>query len=510
MFMRARQTNFRNAMGVILPICLCLWLCAALPGCDRGDSTRPGKEAASDLALAFPEGFLWGVAGSAYQTEGGNVWSDYDRWIEDGHGTEPCGEADRSYELYELDAQLAASLGSNAYRMGIEWARIEPERDRINKAEVEHYRMVLQAVVDRGMRPVVTLHHFTNPIWIQQQGGWLNPDTVEQFVQYAELAAVEYGDLADLWLTINEPVIYTVGTYMINAYPGGRLSCFEKAVEATINMIFAHAGAYGAIKTLDAADADGDGQSALISAARALYPVEPLDPQNPDDAQSALMFDYFMCRHFFRAAVEGALDVNIDGDADDGYTDPPEGYYESLAGTMDFLAVNYYSPLRVKHFPALFGPIQGVPCYPQADFICYPGGREPYIQGDNGNEVYPDGLFELIADYQLDYGLPVFVTENGIASTDGYLRSWFIIEHLKSVHAAMESGLEVMGYLYWSLLDNFEWLLGYSMRFGLFTVDYSDFRRIPTEGGETFSQIAHAGGVSYDLLDRYSEPPEPR
>ena len=455
----------------------------------------------------FPDDFLWGVSTSAYQTEGDNFGSDYDVWNRHGHGSDICGEADRSYEMYETDADLAAALGVTAYRVGIEWARIEPVRGQYNEAEIHHYRRVLQAIVDRGMKPVVTLHHFTNPLWVEEQGGWLNVDTVDRFVKYSELMAADFGDLVDWWLTINEPVIYTMGAYMVLAYPGGRFNDFSRAMQATVNMIFAHARAYHAIKEADRIDADGDGKASMISIAKALYPVSPLHPDNPGDVKAAQMYDYVFDRLYLRAVVNGMLDVDGDGKYDNANANPPEGYYEELAGTLDFLGINYYNPLRVIHIPFIYGTIQGVPCFPQANLICYPGGREPYIHGDNDNEIYPEGILELIEDYQSEFKIPVMITENGVATTDGYLRSWFIIEHLKKVHDAIDAGYNVLGYLYWSLLDNFEWSQGYSMRFGLYTVDYSVFQRVPTEASETYSEIVHAGGMTQDVLERYAETP---
>ena len=494
----------------ISAICAAFLIALLVAGCAGGKKAGHETKPATGAGEQFPEGFLWGVAGSAYQTEGKNTGSDFDVWNRDGHGKDICGQADRSYDLYRLDAELAASLGCTAYRVGIEWARIEPKRGQYDAKEILHYRQMLQSIVDLGMRPILTLHHFTNPIWVEKQGGWMNQDTVDRFVAFARLAASEYGDLVDFYLTINEPMVYTIGSYMLNLYPGGCTSCFDKTMSATVNMIFAHARAYRAIKDADVWDADGDGEATRISFAHSIIPPSPLDPNDPDDADSAYWYDYLSHRLFLRAVVNGDLDVNANGSIDDRYTIPVEGHYDSLQGTIDFLALNYYNPVAVKHVSGVFGPVQGVPCMPQADFLCYPAGRGPYIQGDNGNEIHPEGIKDIIEDFQDEFKLPVLISENGVAATDGYLRSWFIIEHLKNVHAAMDDGYDVMGYLYWSLLDNFEWLEGFGPRFGLFTVNYSDYTRTATEGGRTYSEIVNANGISPDLQERYITPPAPR
>jgi beta-glucosidase len=212
---------------------------------------------------------------------------------------------------------------------------------------------------------------------------------------------------------------------------------------------------------------------------------------------------------FLVSVTSGMLDVNGDGDVVDQDTSPPEGYYDELAGTLDFLGVNFYNSVPVLHVPLVFGPVQGIPCFPQADFLCYPLGRPPYVHGDNGNPVEPDVFRDVLLDYGAEFGLPVLVTENGVATTDGYMRSWCIIEHLKAARAALDAGCDLRAYMHWSLIDNFEWLQAYSMRFGLYTVDFETFERSPTEGSETYAAIVHAGGVSQELLDRYADPPPP-
>jgi beta-glucosidase len=371
---------------------------------DQDDDTT--VEPTPSNAIDFPDDFLWGVSTSAFQTEGGNVNSDFTQWMLKVFHRDLCGEAADSYDLYETDANLAQDLGVNIYRIGIEWARIEPQKGKYDEAEIEHYRKVIEAVVGRGIKPMVTLHHFTNPQWVQDQGGWRNAETIASFVAYARLMAKSYGDLVDYWLTINEPIIYASGLCLMAGYPGGSINNFPCAAEVSTNMMFAHARAYHAIKEVDTTDADGDGESAIVSIAQAIVPGYPRRPDNAGDIESARMYDYFMNKMIFYTLTTGELDANGDGDT----TDEGDGYYEELAGTLDFLGVNFYNSIKVLHVPLIFGPIAGIPCYPEANFICYPHGRPPYLHGDNGNPIEPEEFHKLLVDYADEFHLPIVIT----------------------------------------------------------------------------------------------------
>ena len=503
----------------LLPLIVCTLLALAFAGCgtrspssggpveptpsDDDDDSSPSPVG----ALEFPKGFLWGVSSSAYQTEGGNKNSDYTSFLIRRTGKDECGMADDSYHRYEVDASLAAELGVQIARIGIEWARIEPTRGQYDEAEIAHYRDVLSALVSRGVRPMVTLHHFTNPDWVEEQGGWLNSDTVDRFVAYAKRMAQEYGDLVDYWLTFNEPMMYTSGLFLMAEYPDGGINEYGLAMQATVNMTFAHARAYHAIKEADTISASGDGPAAIVSLAQAIIPGRARRPDDADDIASAARYDYFINRMFLNSVTTGMLDVNGDGQVDDPNTTPPEGYYPELAHTLDFIGVNFYNSVSVLHFPFIMGPIAGVPCFPQAAFLCWPHGRPPYLHGDNGNPIEPDVLTSIIEEYQDAYRLPVLVTENGIATTDDYLRTWFIIQHLKAIRAALDDGYDVLGYLHWSLIDNFEWMQAYTMRFGLYRVNYDNFERAATGASGAFREIVRADAVSAALLRQYAQPP---
>ena len=454
-----------------------------------------------DLAYEFPDNFFWGAASSAYQTEGHRIPTDFDLWLEEGgRGKGTPGDACDSYDLYELDAELVKQLGCNMYRIGIEWARVEPEPHVFDQNVIQHYRNVVKALVDRGIKPIVTFHHFTNPVWIHQFGGWENPEIVNYFTEYVSTVVPALADLTDYWMTINEPVIYAMGTALLNMYPHGHFADFDMFFTIIKHMALAHGYSYQIIKSLDTVDADGDGRAAIVSIAKAVQPPIPADPDNPEDVEAAIAYDYYFHWLYLSAVTQGWIDVNGNGVCDGG----EEGPYPELVNTLDFLGVNYYAPARMKGLN-IIPYLGGFPCLFQMWSVCYPDAPDT-LSGDNGNEVFPDGII-LAIEYATKLGIPALISENGVATNDGYFKSWYIIEHLKRVHEAIESGADIWGYLYWSPMDNFEWLLGFTVNFGLYRLDRSTLERQWTLACDTYKDIVTRNGITYKLLEDFSAPP---
>lgn len=498
----------RNSVAAFLTTLL-LFFCALSLGCHTYDKEAPDEVSPDDLLYEFPKGFIWGAASSAYQTEGRRIPTDFDVWLENlkriaGNFIQLPEDACNSYYLYELDAELVKNLGCNMYRIGIEWARVEPEPHEFDQAEIQHYRNVIKALVDRGIKPMVTLHHFTNPTWIHQgfKNGWEDEAIVDYFTEYVSVMASALGDLVDYWLTINEPVIYSMGVALTAGYPKGRILDFDMFFKITKHMALAHGYSYHIIKSLDTVDADGDGKAAIVSFAKAVQPPLPADPDSPDDVNAALAYDYYFHWLYLNAVTQGWIDTNGNGILDG----KDEGIYPELINTLDFLGINYYAPARMKGVD-IIPYLGGFPCILSLYMICKPKGVSE-LHGDNGNEVFPKGIIYAI-DYARKLGVPAFITENGIATEDSYFRSWYVIEHLKQVHSAIKSGAEVLGYLYWTLMDNFEWLAGYSAKFGLFRVDRTTFERKWTLACDTYKDIITHNGITYKLAEDYSVPPNP-
>ncbi len=414
-----------------------------------------------------PNRFFWGAGTSAHQVEGGNDRNDWWDWeqlpgkIRDG---DRSGAACLHWDRYEEDLDLLRSLGLDAYRFSIEWSRIEPEPGRYDEGAIEHYRRVLIACRTRGIAPMVTLHHFTNPRWFSALGGWEVARNLPHFARFARLAGERYGDLVDVWVTINEPEVLAFHAYDEGAWPPG-VKDRARALGVIANLLEAHALASVALRETDRVDADGDGIPALIGVAKHWVLLEPLHPWWPFEHVSAAI------QHgVFNVAVARALRGDPIHLAIPGIR-PVRRQVDALRGSSDFIGVNYYTRWMVS----LFGkePRQARPGAPVSDL---------------GWEVYPEGLERALMECAA-FGLPLIVTENGIADASDRIRPGFIRESLAAVDRARARGADVRGYFHWSLFDNFEWNDGYHGRFGLFAIDFAkaDRPRSPRQSARVYA-----------------------
>ncbi|HBN08353.1 MAG TPA: hypothetical protein DD435_06820 [Cyanobacteria bacterium UBA8530] len=414
----------------------------------------PGAE------TSFPSNFLWGVATAGYQYEGGDTTSNWAVWEKEKKTAQPIGLADDSWRRYEEDLDLARNLGLNSYRLSIEWAKIEPRRGLIDQDAVKHYHDLLAAVHARGMEPVVTLLHFTYPAWLDSPlsggtGGWESDETVSEFRRYAAWASKEYGAQIRYWLTINEP--NTVGPcgYLLGVHPPGKHNplAFASAMD---HMARAHAAAYDAIHASD-----------------------------PDSMVSINPFVYHLRQGGSQYQTD-SIDEKSDQDFLDRLTphrnDLLDSSKQTSKRTLDFVAFDYYYSCSVLDL------------YKVASWWKWP--------------IYPEGLYEVSKKYYDRYRLPLMVAENGFATEadnprgDGWNREAFLVNHLAQLKRAMQEGVPVLGYMHWSLLDNYEWGT-YDPKFGLYGVDRSTLRRFKTPGATVYEAIAKANRLPGDLLSRY-------
>jgi beta-glucosidase len=398
--------------------------------------------------------FLWGVATSAYQIEGGITGNDWLAWeAQSGRIQEGAraGEACLSWERWEEDLDLVRGLGLNAYRLSVEWSRIEPERGRYDEAALRRYGAMLDGCRARGIEPVLTLHHFTNPAWFASAGGWEERANLDSFRRFARLAAERFGDRVDLWITLNEPEVYGFYAYDSGIFPPG-IRDRSRALAVIANMIEAHGLAAREIHEADRADADGDGRAALVGAAKHWTLLEPRRPWSPLDRLASRWQHLVFNEAVVRALAGGAIDFRIPG------ARPVRREVEALAGSSDFLGVNYYTRWQV-------GALD------RKTLTARPGAPV----SDLGWEIYPEGL-ETVLRAMARFGLPLLVTENGIADAADRWRPEFIRASLDALDRARSSGADVRGYLHWSLFDNFEWADGYAGRFGLYRADFQNPR----------------------------------
>jgi beta-glucosidase len=396
----------------------------------------------------FPNDFLWGAATSAYQVEGDNKFSDWWEWEKRVNLKDCSGRAARHYEFYEQDFDLAKELHHNCHRLSIEWARIEPEDGKFSKSELEHYKQVILALKSRSLTPIVTLHHFTNPIWFAKLGGWRNKKAGTYFLRYVEKIVSLLSEDVPFWVTINEPMVYVYYSYLLGFWPPQDKSLFA-ARQVTKSLLNAHIKAYHLI--------------------RGIYKRNNLDYPKISIAQN--MQAFVPCLPTLRNRIASYLrhrSYNLE-------------FVEKLIAkrAIDFIGMNYYSPTWVE--------LTGWGINNFACDVCKVDHRH-LRKNSMGWDIYPQGLYDLLMGLK-NYNLPVIILENGICTDDDALRWNYIREHLENVFKAIANGVKVSGYVYWSLLDNYEWDKGFSPRFGLVEVDYNTYKRSVRESARKFSEV---------------------
>lgn len=404
--------------------------------------------------MEFPHGFLWGTATSSHQVEGNNTNNDWWAWEQAGRVKEPSGLACDHYRRFRDDFDLARQLGHNAHRFSLEWSRIEPREGSFSDEAMAHYRQVVQALRERRLEPIVTLHHYTNPQWLAAKGGWTNPDAVGHFARYARRAAEALGDEVRYWLTINEPMVYANMHYLDGVGPpGGR--DLRDALRVTEHLVRAHAAAYHAIHAVSRRPQP----EALVSLAMHCQPFVPCRKWWLPDRWIAGLTERIYNHHFLQALTDGK--IRVPGRR-------PLAAPEA-AHTLDFLGMNYYGRIYMRFGKLSSTEWPGVRCSTRHH-------KEVTERNSLDWDVYPPGIRQVLR-WAKRYGKPVLITENGICTPDDAQRERFILRHLAEVAGAMDEGIPVLGYLYWSLLDNFEWAEGYGPRFGLIEVDYATQQR---------------------------------
>lgn len=376
------------------------------------------------MTKKFPPDFLWGVAHSSHQVEGNSKGNDWWDWEQKGKTKDLSGWACDSWNRYPLDNKLAEDLGCNAFRISLEWFRIEPKKGEFSAAGIEHYRKLLKDMKKRGLKRVVTLWHWTSPLWFVEDGGWSDKRAVGHFSSYCQKVMEELGDEVDLFLTINEPRLPLNRGYLTGGFPPGKQNPFL-FFKARRNMIDAHRKCYDICKKT-----------------RPNIPVGV--------TQFCNIFEYKNPKSFFWGFIK-TMEKKYNW-----------YFQDNIKDKQDFIGVNYYFAMELSFLP-------------------------PFVKMKNvdkeltemGWGVYPNGLFEVLMTGWKRFKKPVYIFENGIADEKDARRAKYVKIHTEAVNDAIAGGAEVKGYFYWSLLDNFEWRLGYGPKFGLCAVDRDTMERIP-------------------------------
>jgi beta-glucosidase len=402
--------------------------------------------------LRFPEGFLWGAATSAHQVEGGNTNNDW--WAFEQAGKIRCGEVSGDacdhYRRFASDFDIARDLGHNAHRLSVEWSRVEPQPGVYDEAELAHYEAVIDALLERGIAPCVTLHHFTSPVWLAARGGWESDEAVPRFVQFAARVVDLLGSKVHTWITLNEPMNYTYLGYVIGYWPPQRRSWLA-AYRVAHHLVRAHCAVYTLIH--DTVPGSRVGIAANVSVFRPHTPFSPIE----------------------RVLVRPVTWlVN-------------EWFFDNIRERQDFIGLQYYTAVTVRQL--LAGD------HWHAEDACD-------RTSDLGWEIRPEGIAEVAMHAWRRYGKPILITENGIADASDRLRTSFIRDHLVQLYRAISQGADVRGYFYWSLLDNFEWREGFFPRFGLVEVDYETQDRRVRDSARWMEQVCRTNQVE-------PEPAEP-
>ena len=420
----------------------------------------------------LPADFLLGCATSGHQVEGG-LDNDWARWARDDpkrirDGSDASIACDH-YVRYRDDLEQLAEMSQNAHRFSVEWARIEPRPGCFETAELDHYADVVRTCRRLGMEPVVTLQHFSLPVWLAERGGVLHPDAPRLFARYVAACVERFGDSVTWWITVNEPNVLAFMGYLFGGWPPGEQSMprMFAALRALVRM---HAAGATAIRRV----ALRHGWGARISIAHAERPQRAGSQSTPLDRAAAVIPNWMFNRWFLRSCRTGRLL-------------PPVGAGQRVAGlrgSLDYLGVNYYTEDMVRfdrRSPnTLFTQQLADPALPHSSF---------------GWSIDASAMRRALNALWREFGLPLLITENGVADEHDELRPGYIIDHLNAVLDSIDDGADVRGYLHWTAWDNWEWAEGYTKRFGLFYVDPETQRRFAKPSAALYADIGRTRTV---------------
>lgn len=429
--------------------------------------------------LHFPPNFLWGAATAPVQNEGSFRESSWWAWerrpgaIRNGNRS---GIGCNWWANAEADFDLARSMGHNALRLGAEWSRIQPQEAAVDEAALARYRQMLLGLRARGLEPMLTLHHFSDPMWFVRRGGWLNPAAPTLFRRFVDLVVDALGDLVTLWVTINEPMVYVRDGFLDGTRPPGQRG-LSRALRAARHLLLGHGAAYEAIHSRCS--------GAQVGIANHIAHFDPAQPARASDRVGAALIDWLFNGWKLTAQTSGRLALPY------GLGLLPQ---RGLMDSVDFLGLNYYSRIRVRFAPGgrnEFVAWQMVPLDETVD------RSDAGLDGFMG-EVYPEGMGRALRRLA-SCGKPIYITENGLADHSDRLRGRFIVSHLAEVQRAISAGIDVRGYFHWTLVDNFEWSEGWQWRFGLVELDAATQARCPRPSAAIYERICRANAIPAEL-----------
>jgi len=425
--------------------------------------------------FSLPSTLLLGAASSAFQIEGGDTGHSWHRWslkpgrIRDGSScTVACDHWNRVAE----DTALMKTLGLQTCRLGIEWSRVEPAEGRFDEGAIAHYRDEITRMRKAGIVPLVTLHHFSNPLWMEDSGSWLDYAAADRFERYVKRMVRDLGDLVADWVTINEPNVYLYQSFVEGSFPPGTHSIRSYMKGARV-MIRAHMRAYAAIHGLRREMGFDD---TMVGVAHHLRLFDPLRGTFMERKLSGLLSRLFQ-------------DIFLEGMSSGRHLLPVGiGHPSGKGNFQDFIGINYYSRDMISARP---GKIMRV--------------REDAPVNDLGWEIYPEGLYRVCRDAYWRFRRPIYITENGTCDIQDAFRARYIIDHLRQVKRLLNDGVDVRRYYHWSLMDNFELAEGLRYRFGLVHVDFDTQKRTIKKSGKLYAEIIAKRAVTKKMIAAHSD-----
>ena len=425
----------------------------------------------------FPRGFLWGTATASHQVEGNNHNNNWYAWEQQPgrivHGHQSGLACDWWGGRWREDFDRAAECGQNAHRFSLEWSRIQPSPDRWDEDALDHYRQMLRGLYERGMTPMITLQHFTVPLWFQELGGWENDESARYFEAYVRKSVEALKEYCNLWVTINEPNVLVFSGYLIGVFPPGKKDV-KAAIRALGNLVRAHAAAYRAIHQVQ--------PQARVGVSHYYRSSLPARPWFPLDQLVAKILAKGFNESFPRALHEGVLRLPM------FHQRIPEA-----RGTQDFMGIDYYTRDYVA-----FNILKG------KDFFV----RRFYRPGVDLSKTgfiacEPEGMFEVLR-WGRQFNLPIIILENGVEDPKDVLRPNYLALHLAQVWRAANFNWPVKGYFHWTLVDNFEWERGWTQRFGLWELDVETQARRKRPSADLYAQICQENAISSEMIARYT------
>jgi len=427
--------------------------------------------------FTLPEGFLLGTATAGLQIEGGDKNNTWYKWCEEGYIKDGshCITACDHWNRVEQDTELLKQLNVNTHRLSLEWSRIEPKAGEFSKEAIKHYRNEIKLLLKNGIKPLVTLHHFSEPLWFHEMGGWHKAGNFSYFIKYVGYVVEQLGDLVCEWVTFNEPNVYIKFGYFFGIWPPG-IRKLTYSLKVYSEIIKAHLNAYEVIHNIrQIMGFKGETKVGFAMHIRVFYGVTFMGKL------LARMADYFFHELYMEGMVKGKIKIPL---SKNGRTYCKDTY-------VDFLGINYYTRNIVE-------------------FTLNPSKLFHYLRSDDrldkndlGWDIYPYGIYSICKKYYKLYKLPIYITENGISDKRDTKRPDFICSHLGNIAKAIEEGIDIRGYYHWTLMDNFEWLEGESANFGLFHCNFNNQERTIRRGGKLYSMICKEKKLTDEMIEEF-------